>query len=103
MRYFLVQYVRRPNGQIDEVSSVNRKLKTADYQRSNVILDFKSMQVVMAHADGKSLARDWNTIHDYYLQHYRNVFERLHRENGRQIIVDDESPAVASATEPPVQ
>jgi hypothetical protein len=90
MRYFVITYFKKANGQHDEQVEVTRNLRTRDIQCANVILDFKKMEVVKASANGQSVIRDWNRIHDFYLKHYPAIFTRLHAENGREIIIQDE-------------
>ena len=55
---------------------------------ASVILDFRDMQVVKCTVSGQIGSRDWDTVHNYYLQHYQHIFERLHEENGRKIMID---------------
>jgi len=77
MRYFIVQYFKKATGQMDEVVSVSRRLRTKDFQTSAVILDFKSKQVVQAFLDGVTVPKDWNRIRDFYHQHYARLIEDL--------------------------
>ena len=88
MRYFLVTYVRRPNGQLDEQTEVVRNLRRRDLQMSNIILDFRDMKVVACSAQGISVPKNWDSIHDFFLKHYENIFRRLHEENGRTLIIE---------------
>jgi len=99
MRYFLVTYVKRPNGKLDEQTAVVRNLKRSDYQLRNIILDFRDMKVLSCHADGVTVPKNWDSIHNYFLLHYESIFRRLHEENGRQLIVEDELPAPAQVSE----
>jgi hypothetical protein len=85
MRYFIVSYFTRPNGQMDEVTAVSRNLKTRDRQTAAVILDFKKLQVLQAHMNGTTVPKDWDRIVSYYHQHYPNIVERLFKENGYEI------------------
>jgi len=85
MRYFLVTYIRRPNGQIDEVTAVARNLKKKDIQMVNVILDFREQTVIKCSMDGRTVPRVWDTITSYYYQHYSNTMERLFKENGHAL------------------
>jgi hypothetical protein len=89
MRYFLITYFKRPNGKIDEVTSVAKKLRPKDIQMSNVILDFRDMKVLAANMNGTSVPKDWDKVHNYYYQFYENTFKRLHEENGRVAIIED--------------
>jgi hypothetical protein len=83
MRYFIVRYLRRPTGGMDEETSVSRRLRNSDVQTAAVILDFKTQTVLQAQLDGKVIERDWQRIHDYYHQHYATVFHQLHANHGR--------------------
>ena len=40
MRYLLIQYIRKQNGQIDEHVTVSKKLKKSDQTTKNVIMDY---------------------------------------------------------------
>lgn len=107
MRYFVVTYIQKPKnrrnpaGGYDESAEVTKRLRNRDITTGSVILDFKDMQVVKCTVSGQIGSRDWETVHNYYLQHYRHIFERLHAENGRQILIQDASSAdVDTATEP---
>jgi hypothetical protein len=83
MRYFIVSYYTKPNGQIDEVVAVSKNLKTNDLQTASVILDFKKQRVEKCTAQGAIIEdKSWEKIAGYYGQHYENIFDRLARENG---------------------
>jgi hypothetical protein len=82
MRYLLLTYYTKPTGQIDEVMTVTRKLKTRDWQTANVILDFKECKVLAASVKGMTATRDWDTIVSYYYKYYTATIERLFVENG---------------------
>jgi hypothetical protein len=82
MRYFLITFLKKSDGKIDETTAVSRNLKTRDLQTCNVILDFKKLQVVKAHMNGVTVPKDFNKIVEYYIQHYENIIARLFAENG---------------------
>jgi hypothetical protein len=82
MRYFLITFLQKSDGKIDETTAVSRNLKTRDIQTCNVILDFKKLQVVKAHMNGVTVPKDFNKIVEYYIQHYENIIDRLFAENG---------------------
>lgn len=84
MRYFIVNYARKANGQIDEAVSVSKKIKTRDWQTASVILDFQDLKVLLATLDGVTLPRDFNRIASFYRQHYANVIDRLCKENNKE-------------------
>jgi len=86
MRYMILTYLRRPNGQIDEVLTLSTRLKTRDLQQGSVILDFRDLQVIKASMDGTLVPKDWDRIVGFYYQHYANVMDRLFRENGREVV-----------------
>jgi hypothetical protein len=101
MRYLTMTYVTRPSGKIDEVMAVTKRIKTADLQMCNVILDFKKLDVVKCTMNGTNVPRDWDRIVCYYHQHYASTIERLFNENGYEIVKPEEpKPAVESASDP---
>ena len=81
MRYMLLTYIRKPNGQIDEQIQVTTKLRERDLTTCNVILDFKDKKVEKASIDGTSIPRNWNTIVDYYKEHYPDLISDLEKDN----------------------
>ena len=91
MRYLTMTYVTRPGGKIDEVMAVTKRIKHADLQMCNVILDFKKLDVVKCSMNGTNVPRDWDRIVGYYHQHYASTIERLFKENGYEIVKPDES------------
>ena len=83
MRYLIIDYYRKPSGQMDEVVSVAKRTKIRDIQSAAVILDFKSRSVVKCSMQGVSVPKDWTRIRDFYHQHYGQIIddlERLHSE-----------------------
>jgi hypothetical protein len=85
MRYLLLTYYTKPSGKIDEVMTVAKKLKTKDWQISNVILDFREQRVLLCSVAGLTATKDWDTIVSYYYQHYAAIIERLFQENGHNV------------------
>lgn len=82
MRYLLLSYYTKPSGQIDEIMTIAKKLRTKDRQMTNVILDFKEQKVLQCSMGGITANKDWDTIVSYYYQHYSATIERLFQENG---------------------
>jgi len=80
MRYLLITYIRKPNGQIDEQVEISRNLKAKDQQMCNAILDFKDKKIVKCVIEGKTIATEWEQIRDYYNQVYPEVIERIEKE-----------------------
>ena len=85
MRYLLITYVTKANGQIDESTAVAKNLKPRDWQTANVILDFRLQRVEKCTMNGVVVPKDWDRIVSYYYQHYANIIERLFTENGHDI------------------
>lgn len=80
MRYLLITYVRKPNGQIDEQVEIARNMKPKDKQICNVILDFKDKKVERCFIEGKVVSQDWEQLRNYYHQVYPDVIERIETE-----------------------
>jgi hypothetical protein len=87
----LIQYVRKPDGRMDEVMKVTRNLKTLDIQTHQVILDFRKMQVVQASLNGVRVPPDWDRIVGYYHQHYKATIDRMLAENNIVMVKEDPS------------
>ena len=85
MRYLLLNYYRKSNGQIDEAMTLSRNVKRRDLQTANVILDFRDQTVLKCNMDGVVVPKDWDRIVAYYYQHYTATIERLFTENGHEI------------------
>ena len=85
MRYLIITYYKKANGQIDETTAVSRNLKMRDHQTASVIIDFKKLQVIKANLNGMQAPKDFNRIVEYYMQHYENIIRRLFEENGYEI------------------
>ena len=81
----IVSYYKKPTGQMDEVMTVSKRVRTRDLQSASVILDFKNLRVEKASLDGTVVDRDWNRIMNYYYQFYKSTIDRLLMENGYEI------------------
>ena len=91
MRYLILTYYTKPNGQIDEVMAVAQSLKRRDHQTANVILDFRTLSVLKCSMSGVTVPRDFNRIVEYYHQHYESTISRLFKENGYEIVKPDQT------------
>jgi hypothetical protein len=80
MRYLIINYYRRPTGQMDEVVSIAQRTKNRDIQTAAVILDFKTRTVVKCSMDGVVVPKDWQRIRDFYHQHYSQVIDDLEKK-----------------------
>ena len=70
----------KPGGQIDEVVTVAKKIKTNDIQTCNVIMDYKEKKIDKCVIEGKRVDSDWERLDSYYRQLYPNIIERLEKE-----------------------
>lgn len=85
MRYLVITYYHKANGQTDEAMAVTKNLKTRDIQCANVILDFKKLEVVKAGMGGVQVPKNFDNLVQYYIQHYEAIITRLFNENGYQV------------------
>ena len=85
MRYLLITYVGRPNGQIDEQAELSNKVRNSDIQTANVIMDFKEAKIVKCNIQGTTITQDWTQLRNYYHQVYPDVIEKLETENTPEI------------------
>jgi len=77
VRYFVVTYIQKPDGQYDEqVQVLERNLTNKVNVTANVILDFKERTVVKARLN-ESIPRDWDLLRNYFHQVYPQVIEQL--------------------------
>lgn len=81
MRYLLVTFFRKAGGQIDEQVSVSKRVKPADDQTCNVILDYASKRVHKCVIEGKVVDTDWEKMNGYYKKIYPNLVEQLEKNN----------------------
>ena len=81
MRYFLITYVRKPNGQIDEMVTISKRTRTSDIQTCNVILDFQSKKIDKCVIEGKVVDSDWDKMIEYYKKIYPTLIDQLQKNN----------------------
>jgi hypothetical protein len=80
MRYLLITFVRKPGGQIDEMVTVSKRVKTSDLQICNVIMDYGKKKVDKCVIEGKVLEREWDNMNEYYRKIYPKLIEQLEKE-----------------------
>ena len=97
MRYLILTYYKKANGQTDEVMTVATRLKINDIQTASVIFDFKLLRVEKCSMNGVQVPRVWDTVVSYYYQHYANIIERLFNENGHPIDVKADTTVPAAS------
>ena len=80
MRYLLVSYIRKPDGQYDEIISVSTKIKKNDWVDQRVILDYKEQKVLKAAVNNTVATKDWDQVSSYYEENYPEVTKHLKEE-----------------------
>jgi len=102
MRYLVITYYKKANGQTDEVMAVTKNLKARDIQMANVILDFKKLEVTKASMGGVNVPKNFDNLVQYYIQHYENIITRLFNENGYQVNLEkpNEEPTETETQSP---
>jgi len=65
--------------------AVAKNLKKRDHQTCNVILDFKTLSVLKCGMGDTQVPKDFDRIAGYYHQHYAATIERLFKENGYEV------------------
>lgn len=80
MRYLLITFLRKPGGQIDEMVKIAKKIKPADIQTCNVILDYGNKKINKCVIEGKKLDTDFDKMNDYYKKIYPQLIEQLEKE-----------------------
>lgn len=81
MRYFLVTYVKKPDGKIDEQVEISKNVKDRDISTCNVILDFKEKNVQKNVIQGQNMNLPWETLVEYYKKVYPDHIEKLEELN----------------------
>lgn len=80
MRYLLISYLRKMNGQIDEMVNVSKRVRTSDMNSANVILDFAEKKIDKCIIEGKQHDSTFEQMRDYYFKVYPQLVEQLERE-----------------------
>jgi len=81
VRYLLIVYVRKPNGQIDEQVSISKRVRPSDIQTCNVILDFTKKKIDKCVVEGKVVDTDWDRMIEYYKRVYPTLIDQLEKNN----------------------
>ena len=80
MRYLLVTFYRKPNGQIDEQVTYSKRLKPADMSNSNIILDFGMKKVEKCVVERQRLDKTFDELVEYYEKIYPALVAQLKTE-----------------------
>ena len=81
MRYLLITFVRKPNGQIDEQVSISKKVRASDIQTCNVILDFNKKNIDKCVVEGNVVDSNWDKMIEYYRRVYPTLIDQLIKNN----------------------
>jgi len=81
VRYLLIIFVRKPNGQIDEQISISKKVRTSDLQTCNVILDYAKKKIQKCVIEGNVVDTDWDKLNEYYKRVYPTLIDQLEKNN----------------------
>ena len=77
MRYLLIMYIKTPDGQVDEATTLTKSLKRKDLASSSVILDFKEKKIIKASFSGSLAVKNWDKIRDFYYEYYPKYIDLL--------------------------
>lgn len=80
MRYLQVTFFRKPGGQIDEQVVVSKKIKPADWQTCNIIMDYGLRKVEKCVVEGRKPDRSFDELSDYYKKVYPVLIDQLEKE-----------------------
>jgi hypothetical protein len=80
MRYLLITFLRKPGGQIDEQVTIAKRIKPADAQMCNVIIDYGKKVVEKCVIEGKVVDTDFEKMNEYYKRVYPNIVSQLEKE-----------------------
>jgi hypothetical protein len=80
MRYLMIQFIRKPNGQIDEHVQVSKKVKKSDESTKNVILDYGTREVTKCVIEGGNHDTTFDQMDKYYKKIYPQLIEQLEKE-----------------------
>lgn len=81
IRYLLVTFFRKPNGQIDEQVVAAKRVKESDIHTCNLIMDFASKKLDKCVVEGKTIPKDWNKMYEYYKRIYPALIDQLEKHN----------------------
>jgi hypothetical protein len=80
MKYLIITYIKKPNGEVDESVEVESKYRSRHKTTANVVLDFEKKEILKCRMDGHAGSRDWKRVRDYYHKYYQNVVEDLEQQ-----------------------
>ena len=89
MRYLLASYYKKPNGKYNESVKTDSKVRDADLRTASVIIDYKERKIVKSTFQGElgeGKHRDFDTINNFYKQHYGNLIAQL---EAKYLVLDE--------------
>lgn len=92
MRYLLITYLSKPNGQIDEQVSYAKRLRDSDLMDVNVIIDYKDRKLVKCTIERRRVDTDFERMNEYYSKVYPEIIQQLvenNRAEGRAAKADE--------------
>lgn len=98
MRYLLITFMRKANGQIDEMVSVSKSVRDSDMNSTNVILDFADKTVVKCIVEGKKHDTTFEKMRDYYIKIYPELVAQLEKEAALTARIERENKILFKAT-----
>ena len=81
MKYLLITYLRKPNGQIDEQVAFSKRVRTSDIQTCNVIIDYAKKKVDKCVIEGNIVDTDFERMNAYYKNVYPSLIDQLEKVN----------------------
>ena len=81
MRFLLVTYLRKPNGQIDEQIGFSTRTRERDLTTCNVIIDYKDKRVIKCHVGNDTIPTTFEKLTEYYQTHYPDLIAQLKKSN----------------------
>ena len=93
MRFLIINYLKKANGQMDEVVSVSKRTRMRDIQTAAVILDFATKTVIKCSLEGNVIPKNWQRIRDFYHQHYKNIIDDLEKSNAKTMEEPQNDPS----------
>jgi len=76
----MIQFIRKPGGQIDELVNVSRKIRNSDITTKNVILDYAERKVEKCVIEGNNHDTSFEKMDAYYKRVYPKLIEQLEKE-----------------------
>jgi len=77
MRFLCITYIKKPDGQVDESTTITKSLKNKDLATASVILDFKDKKILKASFNGTLAEKRWDKIRDFYYEYYPKYIDLL--------------------------